>query len=247
MDYNINFTDIQLSQHIQSYKGIKIKESLKEKIAEEEKMLDLINSSIFHCNRQIDNYNNLKKEGKYKEASTFEKIKNTFISNKSIWNIAGFITLVSIDIKTIQLGIYFAENEWHKRFYARQACVIIYESCNDILELLGKEFKKDSSHLKNINDIETSLIKIRKDLNVFKKSHSNYLQNVRNHTMAHKDKDVLKQLNIIKDINWSNTIEIIVSFEENINSLGAVLKDLIQKGIKQLEYDTQQANINKPI
>lgn len=37
--------------------------------------------------------------------------------------------------------MYFAETEWHKRFYARQVCTIMYESSKDIFELLGKELK----------------------------------------------------------------------------------------------------------
>ena len=155
---------------------------------------------------------------------------------------AGFINLVSMDIKTIQVGMYFAETEWHKRFYARQGCTIMYESSNDIFDLLGKDFKDLISKRMDITTSENELKNIRSQLNKFRQENSSYLQSIRNNTDAHKDQDILKQLEIISNINWSNIIKITLNFETIINSLGTFLQKLIDLGLNNLKNSPLEQN-----
>ncbi len=236
MKYNSTNTDTILSRKLIGKKGHKIKQDLQLKLNEQEKMLDLINISISHCNTQIELL-----QGKAdKESDVLYKTKLidqriVFEDNKKIWNISGFINLISMDIKTTQIGMYFTETDWHKRFYARQICTIMYESTDDIFELLGKEFKDLVSNRIDISPFEYELRDIRSRLNKFKTNHSAYLQKIRNYTAAHKDKDVLIQSDIISSISWTNIIEITMEFETIINDFGSFLQKLIKQGLINLK------------
>lgn len=236
MKYNITEVDRALAKKMRTSDGKKLKATLTKKIAEQEKMLDLFEQSINHCNLQIKHYiekagvepNDLKRQ-------EYDKIRIVFEDNKLIWNISGFITLVSIDVKTIQAGMYFAETEWHKRFYARQICTIMYESAKDIFELLGKDFKNIITNRIDIAPFEHELKNIRSRLNQFQNNHSEYLNTIRNNTSAHKDQDVLKQLEIITNINWTDTVHTTMEFEGIINDLGTFLQKLINSGLINLK------------
>ncbi|WP_294607174.1 hypothetical protein [uncultured Bacteroides sp.] len=236
MKYNISGVDRELAKKMQGREGKELKLTLLKKIAEQEVMLNLFEQSISHCNQQIqyciDKVNNEKDASK---KQWYETQKIVFDDNKLIWNISGFVTLISIDVKTIQVGMYFAETEWHKRFYARQICTIMYESSKDIFELLGKNFKDLISKRIDITSFELELKSIRSRLNLFQSTNSTYLHTVRNNTAAHKDQDVLNQLNIITNINWSDIMKTTMEFESIINDLGIFLQKLINSGLDNLK------------
>ena len=87
----------------------------------------------------------------------------------------------------------------------------------------------------DITPFEHELRNIRARLRQFQTTYSDYLQLVRNNTAAHKDQDVLKQLDIITNINWSETIQTTITFERIINDLGAFLQKLISSGLVSLK------------
>lgn len=236
MKYNINQLDKDYAKLVDGHDGKRLKDNLKTNISEQEKMLGIFENSVNHCNKQIslcvDKIAHEQDDFKRQE---YETQKYIFEDNKLIWNISGFITLVSIDIKTMQIGMNFAETEWQKRFYARQICTVMYESSNDILELLGKDFKSIIAQRINITSFEHDLEEIKSKLSQFKAEHSEYLRTVRNNTSAHKDKDILKQIDIISGINWTDTLHIAMKFEGIINALGGFLQKVINIGLANLE------------
>jgi hypothetical protein len=161
--------------------------------------------------------------------------RNGFGDTKLIWNIAGFINIVSLDLKIVGQDLTFAEDEWQKRYYARQACLIIYESLNDLFDLMGKDFKDlISDKIKN-DSINGELNRIRKDLNDFKNVHFDTLKEIRNTSIAHKDNNIISQIEIIKNINWSDTIGLITQFDKILNDLGSLFQKLINLGLENFE------------
>lgn len=161
----------------------------------------------------------------------FSKFKDT----KLIWNIAGFINIISIDLKIIGQDLTFAQNEWQKRYYARQACLIIYESLNDLFGLMGKDFQKLINNKINNDSINIELNRIRTDLKTFKNSHSDRLKEIRNTSIAHKDNDIVKQILIIKQISWTDTIGLITQFDKILNDLGSLFQKLMNLGFKDFD------------
>lgn len=160
---------------------------------------------------------------------------NEFEDTKFIWNIAGFINVISFDLKVVGQDLMLAENEWQKRYYARQACLIIYESINDFFDLLGKDFRKIVSSKISDNKVEEELIVIRKELNSYKSEHYIDLQKIRNTAIAHRDNDIMNQINVIQEICWSDTIGLISSYDKILNHLGQLFQRLINIGLAKFE------------
>ena len=159
---------------------------------------------------------------------------NNFHDNKLIWNIAGFINIISYDLKIIGRDLTFAQTEWQKRHYARQAYLIIYESVDSLFELLGKDFKDLTHNRLNISEFDEILKDIRKDLNLFKTTYKDKLYEIRNVAIAHRDIEVIKQVEIIQQINWHETIQTISQFDNILNKLGSFCTSLINKGLSDL-------------
>jgi hypothetical protein len=159
---------------------------------------------------------------------------NNFNDNKLIWNIAGFINIISYDLKIIARDLTLAQTEWQKRHYARHACLIIYESIDSLFQLLGKDFRDLTQNRLNIVELEEILTEIREDLKLFKTNYSKKLYEIRNVAVAHRNNEVLKQVRIIKQISWNDTIQMISQFDNILNKLGAFCQSLINKGLSDL-------------
>jgi hypothetical protein len=150
-------------------------------------------------------------------------------SNRVVWNVACFVNITSYDLKIIVKSMIFAKREWEKRLYARQACLLVYETLNDLFDLFGKDFRSIISRLTNKQIYESKLKVISNDLNVYKTSYFEQLKNIRNVSIAHRDKDTLQQLKIIREINWVDTINMISGFDKILNNTGSLLQDITSK------------------
>jgi hypothetical protein len=137
---------------------------------------------------------------------------------KFLWNLAGFINIISYDIKVITRDLIIAQSNWQQQHYARQSCLLIYESINDLFELLGKDFKSGIAAL-GISETQIEIKQIRSDLNSFKDRYFIKLQNIRNMSIGHRDKDALKQLKSILQIDSNETINMTIEFERILRNL----------------------------
>ncbi len=45
-------------------------------------------------------------------------------------------------MKTIGKNLFFSENEWAKRYFARQSALLIYEAINDVFKLIDNDFRR---------------------------------------------------------------------------------------------------------
>ena len=161
---------------------------------------------------------------KYAESKNLQDIK-------LIWNIAGYINIISYDLKIIARDLTFSRNDWQKRVYARQASLIIYEATDDLFKLLGKDFIELTKNRLDISEFQDDLKDVRKNLNIFKETYSKKLETIRNVATAHRDKDVLKQIETIRQINWSESLQMITKFDVIINNLAKVIMQAINKGL----------------
>jgi hypothetical protein len=151
--------------------------------------------------------------------------------NKTFWNTARYINIVSLDLKILSKYQIFAQTEWEKRLFARQISLLIYESLDDILSLLGKEFKIISTNYSDDDRFTNQLNEIRKKLNVFKANHYEKIKAHRNSSIAHRDKDTNEQLKHIYSISWTESVNMSGDFDRIINELGRFLETIMRDGI----------------
>ncbi|WRQ32046.1 hypothetical protein U5907_05545 [Bacteroidales bacterium MB20-C3-3] len=252
MNYITTDVDKILDIKMSTPEGKSIIIDLQTKIEEEELQIELFKESLNHLNseiakiepvlkqanatlekllkhkphtqdikRQIAEVNSIREEYKAKRLA--------FEENALIWNISGYITLISIDIKKIQKGLYSATSEWDKRFFARQSYLIMYDAPNQIIRQIKKLIER-----KGYKSFYTDLTKAQKDLEKFVRENWEYINVVRNNTAGHKDEKVIKQLNVIENIEWAVTIETTNQFEKQIIQLGNLLQKMIKAGIDNL-------------
>lgn len=162
------------------------------------------------------------------EAVNYSK-HNNLVGNKLIWNTAGYINITGYDLKIIGRELFFSTNEWQKRYFSRQACLLIYELTNDIPSLLGKDFRSELNKLSDAHTLVMELNLITKAISDYKKDNHERLKNIRNVSVAHRDKDFFEQLSIIESIQWSEIIEYLVRFDNIMNDLGGFLQKVVQK------------------
>ena len=239
--FTINSDDYLLESLMNKHKQELLKD-LYITLQSTESSMKIFQDSIVFCKNQIKNYELLLSVDKSNKK--IEEELDAWKTQEYIWNFSGFINLISMDIKTLQIGLYFSENQWQKRYYSRYSYTLIYECINDILNFFGKGFKNilDTPYYKSLNN--STLKYLRRRINLFKDEHLETAKKIRNNTFAHKDHDVLSQVNLILNIKWSETIQITNQFENILNDIGGYLTTLIKLGNAHLETIYKFDNIN---
>lgn len=153
--------------------------------------------------------------------------------NKSLFNTARYINIISLDLKILAKHQAFSENEWEKRYFARQISLLVYESLDDILIFLGKEFKSIANEFSMQPNFQKKLNALRQQLNVFKDKHSEKLKLHRNLATAHRDKDTSEQLKTIYSISWIDSINISSEYNNVLNDLGRFLEGIMRNGLSE--------------
>lgn len=151
--------------------------------------------------------------------------------NSVFWNTARYVNIVSLDLKLLSKHQAFAETEWEKRLFARQISLLIYESLDDILSLLGKEFKIIANDYREDDSFSELLNDIRKKLNSFKSAHYEKIKAYRNNSIAHRDKDTNEQIKHIYSISWLDSVNMSSEFDRILNELGTFLEIIMRGGI----------------
>jgi hypothetical protein len=165
-------------------------------------------------------------------SDTISLVKQYNLDKNSVfWNIARYINIISLDLKILSKHQAFAETEWEKRLFARQISLLIYEAIDDILFLLGKEFKIIANDYKDDNSFSELLNEIRSKLNLFKTNHYERIKAHRNTSIAHRDKDTSEQLKHIYSISWLESVNMSGEFDRILNYLGMFLEIIMRGGI----------------
>ncbi|MDB5274594.1 MAG: hypothetical protein JWO58_2961 [Chitinophagaceae bacterium] len=161
--------------------------------------------------------------------------ENNLESNKLILNVAGFLNICTYDLKIIGKELTFSTDQWRKKYFARQACLIIYETMNDIPELIGTDFRKEISKLKNKDVLLDELKSINKEINQFKIDNKDRLKNIRNVSIAHRDRDIFEQIKIIDSIQWQEAIKYVTTFDAILNNLASCIQKVLNETSGKLD------------
>lgn len=235
MEYNVNEVDRQLESLLKSERD-DILTSLNSSMSIGELSLELIITSIKHCKQQISNIDKhfLQKNNSVSLRNALITRRKAFEDNLAIWNLCGHIQLTSIQVKDVQKRLYAEEtNELQKRMAIGEASLLIYESSKVIIDCTGKDFMDFLNKVLTQKQLE-GFKPLRKELTTFREGNSKCLKDIRVKTVAHRDLDILNQLDVIEELNWSDCIQLLLDYEKILNSFGAFLSSLIPLGMAQL-------------
>jgi hypothetical protein len=160
---------------------------------------------------------------------------NNFKNNKLIWNASCYVNIISYDLKVIGKNLMISRTEWEKRYFARQAGLLIYEGNNDLFDLFGKEFRTAILGLSDYEVLKDELKGITKKLNLYKDTNKGKLHRIRNVSIAHRDQDSIEQLSTILSISWVEAINFVSEFDQILNLTGRFLQDVMNKSVVEFE------------
>ena len=110
-----------------------------------------------------------------------------------VHNVGLYILLMDRDFAVLKVEMVSTFEEWKLTFTARQVAMLIYEACDDLSSLLGKDFRQSLGALGLTAEKTEQLNKITKRLNQFKHANHRFLYDeVRNLTAAHRVKDSIQ-------------------------------------------------------
>lgn len=144
-----------------------------------------------------------------------------------VYNVGLFVALLEQDISAYSEAIYFGRSEWHRQFFARGLAVLLHEAAEDLPELLGKEYRVWLCDL----DLDASWLDrlgaIRAKINVFRKSHTSVLTEIRNYVGAHRDHDASAQIELLGRLKAIDVYRLGAEFSQPLRDLISFYTELL--------------------
>ena len=233
MQYKESPLDRFLQQRI-SDNAKELKNTLMETLQEEQQCLEEIRFSINHCKENLVACEKLiKKHNGYSSKMLVSK-KSAFEDNLNIWNLLGHIQMASIEMKEF-LKRLSVENidDWEQRTIIKSAHTAIYETSKKLVDGTGKIFVFINRYFPSYDYSE--LASSRKELTTFRDNNTSELTRIRKGIDAHRENDIVAQLETIEGLHLSNAVELINEYGMIINKLGHTVKTIIELGLKRLQ------------
>lgn len=235
MDFYKTFLDLLLEDKMQSDEGKELRAVLRAKIQEGQMCLDQLTIGLKHSKSQIQKIDEcLKRNVTTAQRQSLLIKKAAFETVRKIWNFATQIQLISIECKTIQEKLYFAETDWDKSLQSRYACNYMYEYGNNLNKMMGKDFLEMVRSLVGNDGVE-EIKRLKKPISKFFEEHREKYYSVRNETTAHRDQNSLNQIETITSAEWSEMIQELHEFEVITLPLGGFANRLIKAGNELVE------------
>lgn len=172
---------------------------------------------------------------------------NGLSHRERILNVGLYVLLMDRDFSVLKTEMVSTLEPWRLKYTARQIGALVYESCDDLTSLLGKDFRQSLAAV-DIKEAEFQRFnEICKQLNEFKKNNHELLYNqIRNVVSAHRAQDSAEFLNAIETIDPLQVFRLGGDFFDIIRSLiGFLVGATRQTGqlhliIKQLSESRSQ-------
>ena len=224
--------EILLEQKMKSPEGEDLKVALENTIAEEKKCLEQFELQIRICRDKLAEIDS--RISTIGQTHSLMTMKRAFEEQEYIVNVAAQSQQCSYETKGIQRLIYFEKNESSRERIAVDAYEMMYEWCDDLLQLTAKKFQNIASKLLSQAELANTRI-ARKKLKDFYDREKQVLSDARHNAAAHREHDFLKQREVIESLNWSETIEKLHDFEVVTMDLAKSVDPLMKAGLRRLD------------
>ena len=225
------FLESYLGVLMDSSEGKELQKALEDSIAEERECLKLFRVQIGHCQQQ----KNLIDRRISEDGPTRDNMakRRAFEEEQTILNVAGLAQQCNFETKGLQLLLYFQKNVNIRARIAVEASVMMYEWCEKLLGVSGKQFQDMAKRLLS----QSGFVRVnvaRKKVSDFFKKERTALHKIRNNVGAHRDDDFMKQMEVIDEVGWSDTIARFHEFEKATLEFGKSLQPLMDAGLRQI-------------
>jgi hypothetical protein len=149
-----------------------------------------------------------------------------------LWNVGIYMNIAAHDLSVLVMQLHFERDTWTRRQIARHVALMIYESTEDMTQLLGKKIRGTLSALGLLQRFDMNLRVARQPLDRFWKDHQGKLSDIRCMSAAHRDLDGLALLKSIETINILQMTKLGMEFGGILNDIGCVVQAILSESSK---------------
>jgi hypothetical protein len=119
-----------------------------------------------------------------------------------VYNVGLYVLLMDRDFSILKFDMVSTFDKWRLRFTARQIALLLYEACDDLSSMLGKEFRESLMLLETNSASFDDFNRVTQQLNRFKNSNHQFLyHDIRNLLVGHRSQDSLEFLRALEALD----------------------------------------------
>jgi hypothetical protein len=109
------------------------------------------------------------------------------------------VNMLSHDLLALQFLHSLTDDKWTNRLAARMLSTVIFEGADDLQHIFGRPFREACNEHGILEEIESDLGRIKRDLALLQTTHQAFLKAIRTAAGAHRDHDIVTFLDSFID------------------------------------------------
>jgi hypothetical protein len=154
--------------------------------------------------------------------------KNEKSSIAYLLNVSLYMVFFSDDMLNIVDDFVYADNIRRKRYIAKIAALLAYESMDDLRILLGREIRNAIINLEISQELYENYEKTKKNLQQFNGKNGEYFKNYRNSIIGHRELNSLDYFDRLEAINPTEVIKKVNELIIIVNQLSSNFTEFLQ-------------------
>lgn len=172
-----------------------------------------------------------------KQLTSTKKIIETMVSLRekelwnveTVWNVSCHINLLSHDLMTYMLFLDIIDDRWARRTAVRSIAILLYEGCDDLQTMFGKEFRDACTQAGILSEVSADHRASTKQISAFRIKYEHQVKAIRDSSGAHREHDVVKFLNEFMTVEYSAIIDASQEFENLLGELADFTKRIMKR------------------
>lgn len=160
-------------------------------------------------------------------SGAIESIRKTLAGAKAIqaldtervFNVTLYVLLLDEDLAHCTDAIMYAPQGSKQRFAAKHEALLVYEAAEDLLHLLGRNFRSAAQNMGATEEQMNRFDANRSEINAFWRGNRVFLGTIRNALAAHREHDALKYLQIVEQLETLQVMSRAGQLSEYLKSL----------------------------
>jgi hypothetical protein len=148
---------------------------------------------------------------------------------EAVWNVSCHINLLSHDLMAYLLFYGIIDDKWTRRASVRAIATLLYEGCDDLQVMLGKEFRDACTHAGILAEMEDDYRATAKQISAFRAKNESVVKPIRMTSGAHRDHDVVTFLADFISVPYDEILEAGKQFEDLLHLLARFTDRIIER------------------
>jgi hypothetical protein len=149
-------------------------------------------------------------------------------AHAEIWNVAFFLNMAAHDISILVLQLASEHEPWTRKLTARHLALAVYETAEDMTQLLGKPARDALQRLDLLESQGRRLRTNRKPLDSYWQANEALLKEIRVVSIAHREHDGAALFEAINKINVHQILKLGIELGKILNFLGEHLEHILK-------------------